>query len=158
MWTPWIRGGLNYASGDHDTSDAIHGTFFQLLPTPRLYARFPFFNLMNISDAFGELILRPSARITVRTDVHSIRLADGHDLWYQGGGAFQPATFGYTGQPARGHRALATLYDASADIAVLPRMSVTGYYGYATGGPASAVSYPANNNAALGYIELLLRF
>jgi hypothetical protein len=27
--------------------------------------------------------------------LHSIRLATGNDLWYQGGGAFQPATFGY---------------------------------------------------------------
>ena len=158
MWTPWIRGGLNYASGDHDASDATHGTFFQLLPTPRLYARFPFFNLINTSDAFGVLMLRPSSRVTIRTDVHSVRLADGNDLWYQGGGAFQPATFGYTGQPASGHRGLATLYDASADIAVSPRVSVTGYYGYAPGGPASAVSYPTHNNAALGYLELLLRF
>ena len=158
MWMPWIRGGLNYASGDHDPSDATHGTFFQLLPTPRLYARFPFFNLMNTSDAFGELMLRPSARVTVRTDVHSVRLAAANDLWYQGGGAFQPATFGYIGQPADGHRGLATLYDTSADIAVSPRVSVTGYYGYAAGGSASAVSYPTHNNAALGYLELLLRF
>lgn len=87
-----------------------------------------------------------------------MRLADGHDLWYQGGGAFQPATFGYIGQPADGHRALATLSDTSADIAVSPRVSVAGYYGYAAGGPASAVSYPTDNNGALGYIELLLRF
>jgi hypothetical protein len=93
LWAPWIRGGLNYGSGDRNASDATHGTFFQLLPTPRLYARFPFFNLMNTSDAFGELMLRPSARVTVRTDVHSVRLAEGNDLWYQGGGAFQPATF-----------------------------------------------------------------
>jgi hypothetical protein len=158
IWMPWIRGGLNYASGDHEAGDATHGTFFQLLPTPRLYARFPFFNLMNTSDAFGALTLRPSSGVTIRTDVHSIRLADGHDLWYQGGGAFQPATFGYIGQPAGGHQGLAMLYDASADIAVSPHISVTGYYGYAAGGPASAASYPTHNNAALGYLEWLVRF
>jgi hypothetical protein len=123
-----------------------------------LYARFPFFNLMNTSDAFGELVLRPSPRVTVRADVHSVRLAQGNDLWYQGGGAFQPATFGYVGQPADGRRGLATLYDTSADIAVSPRASVAGYYGYTAGGPASAVNYPTGNNAAFGYIELLLRF
>ena len=158
LWTPWIRGGLNYGSGDRDASDATHGTFFQLLPTPRLYARFPFFNLMNTSDAFGELMLRPLPHVTVRADVHSVRLADGNDLWYQGGGAFQPATFGYAGQPADGRRGLATLYDVSADMAVSPRVTVTGYYGYAAGGPASAVNYPTGNHAAFGYVELLLRF
>jgi hypothetical protein len=55
---PWIRGGLDYGSGDSNPNDTTHGTFFQLLPTPRLYARFPFFNLMNSMDAFGEVMLR----------------------------------------------------------------------------------------------------
>ena len=51
----------------------MHGTFFQVLPTARIYARTPFFNLMNTVDAFGEVILRPSNRLTLRGDVHSIR-------------------------------------------------------------------------------------
>jgi hypothetical protein len=155
---PWIRGGFDYASGDDDPNDSTHGAFFQVLPTPRLYARFPFFNMMNSADAFGEVILRPSKRVTTRTDVHSIRLATGNDLWYQGGGAFQPATFGYVGQPVNGRRGLATLYDAGADIIVTPRVVLSGYYGYAAGGPASAISYPTHNNAVLGYFEFLVRF
>src|SRR5712691_8731203 len=95
---PWIRGGFDYASGGGDPNDSTHGSFFQVLPTPRLYARFPFFNMMNSADAFGELMLRPSKRVTIRTDVHSLRVANGNDLWYSGGGAFQPSTFGYTGR------------------------------------------------------------
>ena len=31
----------------------------QMLPTARIYARTPFFNLMDTVDGFGELILRP---------------------------------------------------------------------------------------------------
>ena len=155
---PWIRGGLDYASGDGDPNDARHGTFFQLLPTPRQYARFPFFNLMNSVDAFGEVMVRPSKRLVTRVDVHSLRVAKGHDLWYQGGGAFQPSTFGYIGQPVGGRRGLATLYDASADMAVTERIAVGAYYAHASGGPASAVSYPVRNTASLGYLELLIRF
>lgn len=155
---PWLRGGFDYASGDGDPSDSTHGTFFQLLPTPRLYARFPFFNLMNSADTFGELMLRPSRRVTTRTDIHLLRVADGHDLWYQGGGAFQATTFGYVGLPVDGHQSLATLYDASADVAVTSRVAVSGYFGYVLGGQASAVSYPMRNRAALGYLELLVRF
>jgi hypothetical protein len=155
---PWIRGGVDYASGDSDPNDQTHGTFFQLLPTPRLYARFPFFNLMNSMDAFGELMLRPSARVVTRIDVHALRVADEHDFWYQGGGAFQPSTFGYIGQGVAGQRNLATLYDASADFAITDRLAVGAYYAYASGGPASGVSYPTHDNATLGYLELLIRF
>jgi hypothetical protein len=155
---PWVRGGFNYASGDSDPADATHGTFFQALPTARLYARFPFFNMMNTADAFVELILRPSARLTVRADVHSLSLADRHDLWYQGGGAFQPETFGYVGQQSGGRSGLATLYDASADVAVAPRVQLGFYYGYAVGGPVPRATYLEKSNAAFGYVELLLRW
>ena len=54
--------------------------------------------MMNNRDVFGELQLRPSKKITVRSDIHSLRLANRNDLWYSGGGAFQPWTFGYTGR------------------------------------------------------------
>ncbi|MBV8905616.1 MAG: alginate export family protein, partial [Acidobacteriia bacterium] len=40
---PWVRGGFTYGSGDNNPNDNRHGTFFQILPTPRVYARFPFF-------------------------------------------------------------------------------------------------------------------
>ncbi len=135
-----------------------HGSFFQLLPTPRLYARFPFFNLMNSADAFGEVMLKPAKRVTTRVDVHSLRLADGHDLWYQGGGAFQPTTFGYMGLPVGGHRGLGTLYDVSADVILTPQLAVGSYVGHASGGPASAFSTPAHNHATLAFLELVIRF
>jgi hypothetical protein len=112
---PWLRGGYDYRSGDGNPNDGTHGTFFQVLPTPRVYARFPFFNMMNTRDAFGELILRPSKALTIRTDIHSLALANRNDLWYSGGGMFQPWTFGYTGRPSGGHAGLATLFDGSAD-------------------------------------------
>ena len=51
---PWFRGGYDYGSGDKNAGDSTHGTFFQVLPTPRVYARFPFFNMMNNRDVFGD--------------------------------------------------------------------------------------------------------
>ncbi len=155
---PWIRGGFDYGSGDDNPNDTTHGTFFQILTTPRVYARFPFFNMMNTADSFGELTLRPSPRFNVRTDVHALRLANGNDLWYQGGGAFQPETFGYAGLPSHGRSSFATLYDVSADLAVTPRVSVNGYYGYAAGGLVPTMIYVTNTSAALGYVELMFRF
>lgn len=155
---PWIRGGWDWGSGDRNQADDTHGTFFQVLPTPRVYARFPFFNMMNTSDAFAELVLRPSSRVNARFDVHALRLTAKEDLWYLGGGAFQPGTFGYTGRPSNGASALATLVDGGADMVLGPHATLGGYYGFANGGAVVSGTYPAGANASLGYVELTLRF
>lgn len=155
---PWIRGGYNRGSGDGDPNDARHTTFFQVLPTPRVYARFPFFNLMNIQDRFIELVLRPAPSLPIRADVHALGLADSNDLWYSGGGPFQPDTFGYTGRPANGHAGLATLYDISADYNVGRHLVVGLYYGHARAGPVARSIYPKSRKADFGYAEITLRF
>jgi hypothetical protein len=154
---PWIRAGYDFGSGDDNAADGTHHTFFQVLPTPRIYARTPFFNMMNTKDAFGELILRPK-RVTIRSDIHSLRLADPADLWYSGGGAFQAATFGYTGRPSNGQSALATLYDVSADVTLTPHLGVGGYFGYANGGLVTQAIYAGNNAVHLGFFELNVKF
>ncbi len=56
---PLLGGGYTFGSGDGNPNDNTHGTFFQVLPTPRPYARFPFFNMMNNEDAYGLLTVRP---------------------------------------------------------------------------------------------------
>jgi hypothetical protein len=155
---PWIRGGYNYGSGDHNPNDATHGTFFQLMPTPRPYARFPFFNMMNTKDAFGELLLRPAKKVTVRSDVHWLRLADSQDLWYSGGGAFQPWTFGYTGRTSSNQSSLATLYDMSVDYNVSAHFVFSPYIGYAAGKSVIQAIYPQGQNGMYGYLELTYRF
>ena len=86
---------------------------------------------MNSRDIFGELILRPGKAVAIRTDVHSLALADRHDLWYCGGGMFQPSKFGYTGRRSNGGSGLARLYEARADYDVNPHASVGAYHGYA---------------------------
>lgn len=153
---PWIRGGYDFGSGDNNATDGTHSTFFQVLPTPRIYARTPFFNMMNTKDAFGELVLRPK-RVTVRSDVHVLRLADAADLWYSGGGAFQAATFGYTGRPSNGQSTLGTLYDVSADVTLTPHVGVGGYVGYASGGLVTQAIY-SGNAVHLGFFELNVKF
>lgn len=155
---PWLRAGFLHGSGDGDPSDAHHGTFFGVLPTPRPYARLPFFNLMNIDDAFGSLALRPNKAITLRTEAHSLRLASRHDLWYQGGGAFQPWSFGYIGRPSNGNRSLATLFDVTADWQIDAHLNVNAYLGRAIGKSVIGAIYPSSRNSTLGYLELGYRF
>jgi hypothetical protein len=38
-WKPWLRAGYFVGSGDGNPTDGHHNTFFQVLPTPRIYAR-----------------------------------------------------------------------------------------------------------------------
>lgn len=155
---PWIRGGYYSGSGDADPGDGRHGTFFQILPTPRPFARFPFFNLMNNQDAFAMFILRPHPAWTFSTEMHALRLANSRDLWMLGGGVFQPWSFGYVGRPSNGNRSLATLWDASADWRINARWTLSGYWGYANGKSVIAAIYPEGKNARFGYLELGVRF
>jgi hypothetical protein len=155
---PWLRGGFDYGSGDKDPNDSTHGTFFQVLPTPRIYARFPFFNMMNTGDAFGELMLRPAHMVTLRSDIHWLSLSDRHDLWYSGGGAYQPSTFGYIGRPSNGTTNLATLYDVSADFNINSHLSLTTYYARAQGQSVIEAIYPQGKNADFWYVELMVKF
>ena len=155
---PWLRGGYTWGSGDNNPNDKTHGTFFQLLPTPRPYARFPFFNMMNTEDRFGMLILRPHSKITVSSEFHSLRLSDANDFWYSGGGVYQPWTFGYTGRSTSGRRSLGNLYDTSLEFRVNRRMTLTGYFGYTQGLAAMEQIYPKGKDGEFGYLEALLRF
>ena len=113
--------------------------------------------MMNLRDVFGEVILRPAKALTIRSDVHSLRLANRSDLWYSGGGVYQPWTFGYTGRPSNGQSGLATLYDASADYSVNNHASIGAYYGHAAGKLVIQSIYPNGRNANLGYLELTFR-
>lgn len=156
--SPWIRAGYYRGSGDKDPNDTKHGTFFQILPTARPYARFPFFDMMNNLDRFGMLTLKPHKRVVFKSEVHSLRLTSRNDLWYAGGGAYQPWTFGYQSRSGAGSESLANLYDASVDVTVSPHFSVTPYYGYAAGKAVIQAIYPKGKVAHLGFLELNYRF
>lgn len=154
---PWIRGGYTMGSGDGNPNDNKHETFFQILPTPRPYARFPFFNMMNTEDAFGALVLRPASKVTVSSEYHSLRLTNPNDLWYSGGGAFQPWTFGYTGRAVSDKRSLGNLYDTSVEYRANRHMTFTVYMGYTQGLAVMKQIYPAGKDGQFGYLEALFR-
>jgi len=154
---PWLRVGWDRSSGDDNPNDGVHRTFFQLIPTARTYARLPFFNLMNSSDVFFELLLQPHDRVSVRTDFHWLRVTDGRDLWYSGGGATSNTFFGYAGSPANGNRALATLADISVTVALIEHLTVEGYYGHAFGAAVVEQTFPGKDTD-YGFLELTFNY
>src|SRR5439155_20542032 len=130
---------------------------FQVLPTPRPFARFPFFNMMNNRDRFGIVTLRPHARITVSGEFHALRLSNRNDMWWAGGGAYQPWTFGYSGRATGGRASLANLYDTSAEYRMNPHVTFNGYFGYAQGRAAMEFIYPRGKNGQFGYLEAMYK-
>jgi hypothetical protein len=155
---PWLRGGALRTTGDNNPNDNVHNTFFQVLPTPRNYARFPFFNLMNLKDQFVQFVDKPTPKLDLRTDLHFLQLTSSNDLWYQGGGAFDNKAFGYIGRPANGRGSFTSLYDISADYALNKQLSFTAYYARAFGKTVVASIYPRDRAAQYGYFELTYRF
>jgi hypothetical protein len=157
-WQPWIRVGTGRSSGDRRPGDGKHESFFQVLPTPRIYARFPFYNRMNLKDDYVMLLVRPAPRTTIRADYHHLRLAEAADLWYAGGGAFQRESFGYGGRPSGGSRRLANVIDLSVEHQWTPVTSLALYLAHATGGRTVSAIYPGARRASLGYLEVIRRF
>lgn len=152
---PWFRGGWWRASGDSNPGDSTHGTFFQVLPTPRVYARLPFYNLMNSTDSFVQIMDKPTRTLALRSDLHWLRLTSSQDLWYLGGGAFDNKVFGFVGRPANGNSSFASVADLSADWQVRPSLALNAYYAYAQGKSAIGSIYPTNKNMQYGYAELV---
>jgi hypothetical protein len=158
---PWLRAGFSQGSGDDTpgtTAGGSHTTFFQMLPTPRIYARTPFYNMMNNRDLFSSLVLRPAKGTTVRTEVHRLSLTRSSDLWYAGGGAFNETVFGYQGRPSGGSSNLATLADIGADRAFGPLLNVGAYVGMVFGGDVVKNVHPAGRDGSFLYLELTRRF
>jgi len=156
---PWIRTGFYQGSGDKDATDKTHGTFFQVMPTPRPFAKFPFFDMMNNRDAMASLILRPHKLVNIASEFHHLSLSNSRDLWYAGGGVYQPWTFGYQGRAVTTtNSGLANLYDVSVDWKVKPAVTLSGYVGYANGADVIRSIYPKGKNGALSYLELNYRF
>jgi hypothetical protein len=155
---PWFSAGYSYGSGDSNPNDNVHGTFFQVLPTPRPYDRFPFYNMMNNEDFYGSALFRFPHAFSVRSELHALRLANAQDLWYGGGGAFQPKTFGYTGRASNGNRSLANVWDVSLDVPLRYGFSLTTYYAHAWGKSLIANIYPGGTSAQFGYVETTFRY
>jgi hypothetical protein len=159
-WQLHLRAGYFIGSGDDDPTDTRHETFYQMLPTARLYAYFPLYNLMNIEDTFAQIIARPSGKLTLRSDWHLLRLAEREDRWYSGAGATQEegTIFGYAGRSSNGKDDLGQLVDTTLTYTLNPNVSLVTYYGHFFGGDVIEQIYASGDEADLGYVELLLKF
>jgi hypothetical protein len=126
-----------------------------MIPSPRVYARLPFYNLMNSTDEFVQLMDKPFHKLALRSDLHWLQLTSPHDFWYLGGGAYDNKVFGFTGRTANGSTTFASVPDISADWQATKKIvALNFYHAYAKGKTFVAAIYPTNRNMQDGYVEL----
>jgi hypothetical protein len=113
--------------------------------------------MMNNEDLYGTANVRAMSKLSVRSEGHTLRLASASDLWYSGGGAFEPKTFGYTGRPSKaiggwrtfGISALTIRSSIpSAQSVLWPRV----------GKGVTAAIYSEDANGQLAYLETSFQF
>ena len=158
-WRPWVRGGIVWASGDDNPSDARHGTFFQILPTVRRFAQSAIYSQMNHTDLFVQALLRPAASVGIRADVHRVGLASSRHHWYSGSGATQArgTLFGFATRPSYGRTDLGTIAEASGEYRVATHWSINAYLGVVRGGGVVQPAF-AGETMTFGYVENVLQF
>ena len=158
VWSrPWLRLGINSASGDPDPDDDRHQTFFQMLPTAWLYAQFPFYNMMNNQDVFVQALLDPHPKLTVRTDFHWLSVNSTRDLAYFGAGATKNDFFGFGGVPAKGQRDLAYVAHVNFEVRPLPYFKINAFYAHAWGQGVIDQNF-AGKGGNYGFLEGILSF
>lgn len=157
VWKPWLRLGYSYFSGDGAAGDTTHGTYIPLLTTALKFAPFPFYTQANLKDFFGQVIVRPHRNLSVRAEIHGIKLANAPDLWYTGSGAYAQQIFGFSGRPSGGNVNLGTLYDLLFDYSALRNLTLSLFVGYARGGDVEAATF-TGRDANYTSLQCLYRF
>ncbi len=154
---PWLRIGVNVASGDGDPNDGDHHTFFNMLPTNHLYYGFADqWAFQNLVDWFAQLMLKPHEKVGVNLMLHQFSLQNDNDARYFGTGAFNRDIPGFGAQPSRGHRTGGTEIDAVVNYDVNKHVSIQGGYAHMWGHGIFNAS--THENVAFGYLELTLKY
>ena len=155
---PWLRAGINIASGDGDASDGDHGTFFNMLPTNHLYYGFADrLAFQNLMDLFAQLKLKPHERVGVDISVHHFRLVNDDDAKYFGTGAFtRGANFGIGANAPTGDNSFGTEIDAVVSVSLCPGMSLAGGYSRMWG--HDFLNTKADENVDFAFLQLTLKY
>lgn len=154
---PWLRIGLNVASGDDDPTDGDHDTFFNMLPTNHLYYGFADqLAFQNLWNPFVQLRLTPHPKLALNLFVHQFRLLEKDDSRYSGTGAFDDEVFGFAASTSNGHRTVGTEYDVVATVT--PHKAVTVEVGFAWLDGGAVFQTSADRNVKFAYVSLELRY
>ena len=154
---PWLRGGVNVGSGDHNPTDGDHQTFFNLLPTNHIYDGFmDQVELPNLMDPFVQLRLTPHSMVALNLFAHWFRLTSSSDSRYAGSGVYNLDTFGFTAQPSRGFTHVGREYDAVATVTPHKALTIEVGWSWFDGGAMFALN--RSQQGHFGYVSAELKY
>ncbi|MEP7117120.1 MAG: alginate export family protein [Acidobacteriota bacterium] len=135
-WRPWLRAGVDYASGDRDPGDDRHGTFFAMLPSGNQFSRSSTYALSNIVDAWGEVRVSPAPSVDAQLALHHVDLAHGADGWYTGSGATMRSGnyFGFQTRPSNGATQLGAIVEGEVTWRPIRWWTLRAYGAHMAGG------------------------
>lgn len=159
-WQPWLRVGYYRGSGDSDPTDGTHETFFQMLPTVRKYAFTTAYNLMNNTDRFVQLLLKPTNKLSLRSDFHFVQLTESADHWWGGAGATQQSgtNTGYAGRLSGGDTDLVTTVELTVTYQINYNVGLHVFYGHLFGHDVVENNFADDNDMDFFFTELTFRF
>ncbi|SEM69601.1 Alginate export [Nitrosomonas marina] len=156
---PWLRAIYYQSSGDGNAEDNTHKTFFSMVPSGRIFAKFPFFDQMNIRDAFIELNVTPTEKSQVSINLHHLTLANDNDLLYRGlGASTKSGAFGYVGKLSGGSSDVGQLIDISFRYIFNKQLAMRMYYGRAFGGNVIQHNFKGKHNANSFWADFTFSF
>lgn len=156
-WQPWLRVGAQHASGDDDSHDDRHRTFFPMLPTSPPSGLAGAFAQMNLRETFAQIRVRPHARVGLMAETRRLALVTAADRWYSGTGATVASGdyFGFSTRASRLATGLGMLCRFSADAALSRRWTVDASLAFMRGSDVIARQFAGRNLTTASIVNRL---
>jgi len=164
VWSkPWLRFGVNFASGDSGNNTNRHNTFFNMLPTNHLYYGFAdTLAFQNLVDIVVQLMFKPHDMLSVNVMFHQFYMAKSADAQYFGTGAFNKKIFGYGANATGGNNNFGQEIDVIANLKLHKHLSVQGGYSHLWG--SDVIRFIRNETGRskkdldFGYIQVAVNY
>lgn len=154
---PWLRLGVNWASGDGNLDDSGRSTFFNLMPTNHLYYGYTDqLAFQNLTDLLLQLKLTPIRKLGVEITYHRFWLDNEKDFRWAGTGAFSRESLGYVRGASNGSNDVGQELDILVSYPVTRWLSVLGGYSKFWGGDVFASS--TRSDVDLGYLQVQIKY
>jgi hypothetical protein len=158
VWSaPWLRFGVNFASGDDDPDDGDRHTFFNILPTNHLYyGALDQFAFQNLIDMLLQFRFSPHPRLGLDLTYHHFWLHEDDDFRWAGTGAFSKRNLGYVRNPSNGSQNAGDELDLTVAVKVHEALNLSFGYSYLWGG--KVFDGLADNDASFAYTQLAVAY
>jgi len=158
LWAqPWLRIGVNWASGDANPDDNDRNTFFNMLPTNHLYYGYTDqLAFQNLTDLLLQLKLTPIEKLGVELSYHRFWLDSSADFRWAGTGAFSRSNLGFVRGASNGSTDVGQELDIMLTYPVNPWLSVLGGYSKLWGGDVFTAA--PDSDTDFTYLQMQIKY